>query len=53
MGSTVGKLAIAYNADSDHKGWVTATCNSIRDVLGCRLCRHTDPGLRHLPPEDR
>jgi oligopeptide transport system substrate-binding protein len=29
-----GKLSIAYNADSDHKGWVTATCNSIRDVLG-------------------
>ncbi len=29
-----GKIAIAYNADSDHKGWVTATCNSIRGVLG-------------------
>lgn len=29
-----GKLAIAYNADSDHKAWTTATCNSIRSVLG-------------------
>ena len=29
-----GKLAITYNADSDHKGWVTATCNSIRSTLG-------------------
>jgi oligopeptide transport system substrate-binding protein len=33
-GFKAGKLAIAYNADSDHKGWITATCNSIRDVLG-------------------
>ncbi len=29
-----GKLTISYNADSDHKPWVTATCNSIRSTLG-------------------
>lgn len=29
-----GKMAISYNADSDHKAWVTATCNSIRNALG-------------------
>lgn len=29
-----GKLTISYNADSDHKPWVTATCNSIRTSLG-------------------
>ena len=29
-----GKMSIGYNADSDHKGWTEATCNSIRSVLG-------------------
>ncbi|WP_312720435.1 ABC transporter substrate-binding protein [Mobilicoccus sp.] len=29
-----GKLTISYNADSAHKDWVTATCNSIRGALG-------------------
>ena len=29
-----GKMSIAYNADSDHKGWTEATCNSIRATLG-------------------
>lgn len=29
-----GKMAISYNADSDHKPWVTAACNSIRNALG-------------------
>ncbi|GMA39949.1 peptide ABC transporter substrate-binding protein [Mobilicoccus caccae] len=29
-----GKLTISYNADSAHKAWVTATCNSIRGALG-------------------
>ncbi|WP_040160461.1 peptide ABC transporter substrate-binding protein [Mobilicoccus massiliensis] len=29
-----GKLTISYNADSAHKDWVTATCNSIRTNLG-------------------
>jgi oligopeptide transport system substrate-binding protein len=29
-----GKITIGYNADSDHKPWVEATCNSIKDALG-------------------
>lgn len=29
-----GKMSLAYNADSDHKPWTTATCNSIRETLG-------------------
>ena len=29
-----GKFAITSNVDSEHKGWITATCNSIRSVLG-------------------
>lgn len=33
-GGFKGKMAISYNADSDHKGWVTSTCNSIRNALG-------------------
>lgn len=33
-GGFKGKMGIAYNADSDHKAWTTATCNSIREVLG-------------------
>lgn len=28
------KLSIAYNADSAHKDWVEATCNSIKNALG-------------------
>ncbi|WP_168581223.1 peptide ABC transporter substrate-binding protein [Gephyromycinifex aptenodytis] len=33
-GGFKGKLTISYNADSAHKAWVTATCNSIRTGLG-------------------
>ena len=33
-GGFKGKITLAYNADSDHKPWTTATCNSIRDALG-------------------
>lgn len=33
-GGFKGKMAISYNADSDHKAWVTASCNSIRKALG-------------------
>jgi len=33
-GGFKGKLTISYNADSAHKDWVTATCNSIRGALG-------------------
>lgn len=33
-GGFKGKLTISYNADSPHKAWVTATCNSIRGALG-------------------
>lgn len=29
-----GKMSIAYNADSAHKDWVTATCNSIQQAIG-------------------
>ncbi len=29
-----GKISISSNSDSDHKGWITATCNSIRSALG-------------------
>ncbi|MFD0329093.1 ABC transporter substrate-binding protein [Streptacidiphilus monticola] len=29
-----GQLTISYNADSDHKAWVDAVCNSINNVLG-------------------
>ena len=28
------KMTIAYNADGDHKDWVEATCNSIKQTLG-------------------
>lgn len=28
-----GTMTIGYNADSDHKAWVEATCNSIREAL--------------------
>lgn len=33
-GGFTGSMTISYNADSDHKPWVTATCNSIREALG-------------------
>jgi oligopeptide transport system substrate-binding protein len=29
-----GTLTISYNADSSHKEWVEATCNSIRNATG-------------------
>jgi oligopeptide transport system substrate-binding protein len=29
-----GTLTISYNADSEHKDWVEATCNSIRNATG-------------------
>ena len=29
-----GKMTISYNADSSHKAWVEATCNSIKTALG-------------------
>lgn len=32
-GGFEGRMTISYNADSDHKPWVTATCNSIREAL--------------------
>jgi oligopeptide transport system substrate-binding protein len=28
------KMTLAYNADSSHKGWTEATCNSIKSSLG-------------------
>lgn len=33
-GGFTGRMTISYNADSDHKAWVTSTCNSIRGALG-------------------
>lgn len=33
-GGFKGKMTIGYNADGDHKAWVTATCDSIRTALG-------------------
>jgi len=33
-GGFKGKLEIAYNADKNHKSWVDATCNSIKNTLG-------------------
>lgn len=29
-----GKMTLAYNADSSHKAWTEATCNSIKGALG-------------------
>ncbi|RJK97998.1 peptide ABC transporter substrate-binding protein [Vallicoccus soli] len=29
-----GPLTIGYNADGDHKAWVDATCNSIKNAIG-------------------
>jgi oligopeptide transport system substrate-binding protein len=29
-----GKFTLSYNADSAHKAWVEATCNSIKSALG-------------------
>ncbi|PZF83515.1 peptide ABC transporter substrate-binding protein [Jiangella anatolica] len=29
-----GPIALSFNGDSDHNGWVTAVCNNITDVLG-------------------
>lgn len=29
-----GTFKIAYNADSDHKAWIDAACNSIKNTLG-------------------
>lgn len=29
-----GKITLSYNADSSHKGWTEATCNSIKSALG-------------------
>lgn len=29
-----GKLTLGYNGDADHKPWVDATCNSIKNTLG-------------------
>lgn len=39
-----GKLTIGYNADADHKPWVTATCASIQQTLGvqCVPTPYTD-----------
>lgn len=33
-GGYTGTLAIHYNGDADHQGWVDATCNSITQTLG-------------------
>jgi oligopeptide transport system substrate-binding protein len=33
-GGFTGPLTIGYNADSDHKSWVDAVCNSIKNTLG-------------------
>ncbi len=35
-GGFKGELSIAYNADSNHKAWVDATCNSINGALGLK-----------------
>ncbi|HUR75833.1 MAG TPA: ABC transporter substrate-binding protein [Sporichthya sp.] len=33
-GGHEGPIRIGYNGDADHKPWVEATCNSIKNVLG-------------------
>jgi oligopeptide transport system substrate-binding protein len=33
-GGFTGTLSIGYNADLDHKPWVDATCNSIKNAIG-------------------
>ena len=33
-GGYSGTLTLSYNGDADHKGWVDATCNSIKNTLG-------------------
>lgn len=33
-GGIDGPIRIGYNADADHKPWVEATCNSIKNALG-------------------
>lgn len=35
-GGFTGTLELAYNADSDHKPWVEATCNSIKNAIGVK-----------------
>lgn len=35
-GGFKGQLSIAYNADSNHKAWVDATCNSIQQATGIK-----------------
>ncbi len=35
-GGFKGEISIAYNADSNHKAWVEATCNSISTALGVK-----------------
>ena len=39
-GGFAGDLAIAFNADGDHQGWVDATCKSITETLGV-ICTGT------------
>jgi oligopeptide transport system substrate-binding protein len=33
-GGFSGTLSLGYNADGDHKPWITAACNSIKNALG-------------------
>ncbi|MGL4177064.1 MAG: peptide ABC transporter substrate-binding protein [Dermatophilaceae bacterium] len=34
VGGFTGTITLSYNADSDHKPWTEAVCNSINDALG-------------------
>ena len=39
-------LEIAYNADGGHKGWVDATCNSIKNTLGINCVGKSSPNFK-------
>jgi oligopeptide transport system substrate-binding protein len=47
-GGFSGKLEIAYNADGGHKGWVDATCNSIKNTLAIDCTGKSYPDFKSL-----
>jgi oligopeptide transport system substrate-binding protein len=47
-GGFTGKLEIAYNADGGHKGWVDATCNSIKNTLAIDCTGKSYPDFKSL-----
>jgi oligopeptide transport system substrate-binding protein len=47
-GGFTGKLEIAYNADGGHKGWVEATCNSIKNTLKIDCVGKSYPNFKAL-----